>query len=205
MKVKIKTCGIKTYLDARLCIEAGADFLGFNFVSISQRFIDADRAKEIIRRLPKEVKTVGVFQNKKQKIVQSLSTKLKLDFIQLHGEETPEYCRDLCKDFQVIKTLKLLADFNVQDVFEEMKKYLHCLILLDRRIQGKGRMLNLSKVNYLTGVRRIFLGGGLTPENVGEAVYKTKPYGVDVASGVETDGRKDKAKISKFIMKAKYG
>lgn len=203
MKVKVKICGIKSYEDAKMSIEAGADFLGLNFVPKSARFINPVKAYEVISKLSDEIKIVGIFQNETIENVQSVTDYLKLDFVQLHGEEPVDYFSKI-KNTKLIKTFKLFSDFNQIDILEQIKDYTNTIFLLDRKIQGEGYPLELERVKYLTGFRRIILGGGLTPENVREAVIAAYPYGVDVAGGVETDGKKDKEKIRRFIINAKY-
>ncbi len=203
MKVKVKICGIKTIEVAQAASDAGADFLSFNFVSTSKRFIKPEIAKEINSRLRKNIiKIVGVFQNEKIDVVNKLINFLKLDYVQLHGNESPQYISKI-DNVGIIKTISLSVDFHVEETIGKMKKYKVDYFLLDRQLQGVGVSLNPNKVRQLTSDFPIILGGGLTVQNVREFVRLTKPEAVDVAGGVEIDGVKNKRKIIKFIKNAK--
>lgn len=202
MTIKIKICGIQTLEAAQAATDAGADFLGFNFIESSSHFIEPKKAKEIIDKITKQVKKVGVFQNEKLERVETISRLLNLDFMQLHGTESPDYAAQI-NFAKVIKTFSLTANFNVLKTIEKMKDYKVDYFLLDRKVQGRGKPLNLRKVKKLISLFPIFLAGRLTPENVSRILSIAKPYAVDVAGGVETDGVKDRRKIIKFIKNAK--
>lgn len=206
MRVKVKICGIKTIEAAQAAFGAGADFLGFNFVPTSKRYIKPELAKKINIEsglaMTDRPKIVGIFQNEKIDVVNKLIEYLKLDFVQLHGNESPDYI-DKIKDRGVIKTFSLPLDFDVAKTIEEMKNYKADYFLLDRKVQGEGEILNIDKVRELTSIFPIIFGGGLTVENVRKLVRVSKPQVVDVAGGVETDGVKDLEKIKKFIEIAK--
>ena len=202
MKAKVKICGIKTIEAAQAAFDAGVDFLGFKFVPASKRLISAETAKLIIDELPKGIFKVGVFMNADIVDINNLINILKLDYVQLHGSEQAEYL-SLIKGAKIIKTFSLSADFDVAKTLEKMKKYKVDYFLLDREKQGKGELLNLDKVCKLATTFPIILSGGLTSENVKEAVRVAQPYAVDVATGVETEGKKDIEKIKKFIREVK--
>ena len=231
MKTKVKICGIKTLEAAQISINAGADFLGFNFVETSKRFIKPEIAREIIRsinaysssdpdligrvekfstrRVPygnpsssNNIKTVGVFQDEKCDIVNKLINFLKLNFVQLHGAESPGYT-NLIKGAGIIKTFSLDADFEVKETISNMRKYKVDYYLLDREIRGEGELLNPDKVRELAAVFPIILAGGLTVENVASMVQLARPQVVDVAGGVETAGVKVKGKIIEFVRNTK--
>lgn len=202
MTVKVKICGIKTFSDARESILAGADFLGFNFIKSSSRYISPESARDIISKLSKDVKAVGVFRNEKITEIKKIIDELRLDFIQLHGDEPPSYS-SLTQYAGVIKTFSLPMEFSFEKTSEEMKKYNVDYFLVDREVQGEGKPLNLHRVRNLSSVYKIFLAGGLDFENIGEAVRIARPYAVDVAGGVETNGNKDAGKIREFIRRAK--
>ncbi|MFN3966394.1 MAG: phosphoribosylanthranilate isomerase [Endomicrobiia bacterium] len=205
---KIKICGITNYEDAMYSVTLGADFLGFNFYSKSKRKISIDTAKEIISKLPDTFVPVGVFVDEEIDKIKEIVERCNLNMIQLHGKESPEYCNELKlkienEKIKIIKafriktegTLKYIARYkNVADYF-----------LLDTYVPeiegGTGETFNweiaieVKKFNV-----PIFLAGGLTPENVKEAVMKVQPYAVDVASGVERfPRRKDYNKLRDFI------
>lgn len=202
MKIKVKICGIKTLEAAQASILAGVDFLGFNFVPTSKRYIDPVKAKTIIDKYCRSAVNVGVFQDENLETVDKLINYLRLDFVQLHGTETPEYI-DSIKNAGIIKTLSLDADFNIEGTKKKMKVYNVDYFLLDRKTQGEGELLNSDKARELASFFPIILAGGLTAENISEAVALIKPSVVDVAGGVETNGIKDKEKIIQFIRNVK--
>lgn len=199
MIVKVKICGIRTLEQANAAINAGADFLGFNFVPTSKRYINPNDAKKIINQIrimnhESRIRIVGVFQNEQIDEVNRIEEMLDLDFIQLHGEEDEEYIKKIRG--KIIKKIDL--DFPAQRGDDKVKYF-----LLDRKIQGKGEMVDLEKAEKLAKKYSIFFSGGLTADNVREIVSKVKPYAVDVASGIETDGQQDLEKIKSFIKTAK--
>jgi len=190
--IKVKICGIRTVEAAQAAIEAGADYLGFNFVPSSRRFIESRQALEIINKVKGKVKIVGVFQNAEITMVNQLVKQLDLDFVQLHGQENPEYIRHIQS-----KLIKVINSFK------EIDSYTVDYFLLDRVKQGEGEMVNVEEAILIVSKYRIFLAGGLTPENVTGAVRKIQPFGVDVARGIETNGKQDIEKIKAFIRNAK--
>jgi phosphoribosylanthranilate isomerase len=199
--VLIKVCGITNPADALLSVEAGADALGFNFYRRSPRYIEPEKARAIIERLPVSVLSVGVFVNEGEPSeVARLADVAGVWAIQLHGDETPDYCRSL-KDRYVIKALRAGADFSPDDVTE----YETQAILLDAfsatTYGGTGRTVDWSlarRTRELTA--RLFLAGGLSPENIAEAIAAVSPYAVDACSGLESaPGRKDAARVRAFI------
>ena len=202
MKVKVKICGIKTIEAAQAASDAGADFLGLNFVPSSKRYIRPEKAKEIIDNLSGAAAKVGVFMDADISEINKLIDYLKLQYVQLHGNESARYSK-LIYNAKIIKTLSLPFDFDVEEATNKIRRYKADYFLLDREIQGKGELLNPDKVRKLTSTFPIILAGGLTVGNVGGFVRLTKPKAVDAAGGVETNGVKDKEKIIKFIKEAK--
>lgn len=192
MNTKVKICGIRTIEAAKTAIEAGADFLGFNFVPTSKRYIDIKDAERIIEEIEiSGVELVGVFQNQEPEKVNKIATSLGLDYVQLHGEEDNEYISKI--DFPVIKSITLSDEPSLIKA-----EY----FLLDR--EGRtGEVVDLEKAAEISKKFQIFFAGGLTPENVSEIVQKVQPFAVDVASGVETNGVQDLEKIKLFIENAK--
>lgn len=199
--MKVKICGI-THIDSALCaVEHGADALGFVFAK-SKRRISPAKAKEIIAELPEHILKVGVFVNETRENIEKIATEAGLTAIQLHGDEPPKFCQGF--DLPVIKALSISSheDLTAKDLYE-------CdYLLLDSPV-GKYRGGNgisfdwsLLQEEKLRG-KRIILAGGLTAENVSEAITIAKPYMVDVSSGVETDGKKDLHKIRDFLVNAK--
>lgn len=196
--MKVKICGINNYEITKACVEYGADFLGFNFVPISKRFIEPELAREIINKLSKSVVKVGVFMDAAVKEVNNLVRYLKLDYIQLHGNESPKYL-DKIKNAGKIKTFSLPSNFDVEKTIQKLKKYTVDYFLLDREKQGSGRFLNLEKAGKLSEKFPLILAGGLTVENISHIIRIAQPQVVDVAGGVEINGKKDKEKIRRFI------
>lgn len=191
MSVKVKICGIRTIAAAKAAINAGADFSGFNFVPTSKRFIDPDKALKIIKVIKGKIKIVGVFQNERLEKVNQLVKDLQLDFVQLHGQENNDYINKV--GLPAIKAVRIDDKVNLETPY----------ILIDRNEQGKGQMINLEKAAKLAVKFPIFLAGGLTPDNVAAVIKQVKPFAVDVAGGIETDGRQDLQKIKEFVKKAK--
>jgi len=198
----VKICGIKTLSAAKAATKAGADFLGFNFVPSSKRVITEQAAGEIIEGLGSDrPKLVGVFQNQPVEFVNAVSERLHLDYVQLHGDESPNYCAFINRP--VIKVFSLESDFDPHALMKEMEPYRAHYFLLDRK-QRTGELLRFKKVAAIAEEFLVMLAGGLRPENVCEAVQSSgRIVGVDVADGVETNGEKDSQKITDFISSAK--
>ena len=200
----IKICGITNLDDALVAIEAGAGALGFNFWRPSRRFIEPADARVIIGKLPADVLTVGVFVNEASpEVAEQIAARAGVTALQLHGDESPEYCEAL-KEHYVIKALAVGADFQP----ELATKYDVRAIMLDAFDKanrgGTGR-----RIDWLVARRtrelvpRLFLAGGLSPENIAEAIAAVEPYGVDACSALEsTPGRKDAERVRSFIKAA---
>lgn len=203
--VKIKICGITNLADALAATEAGADALGFNFYSHSPRFIATHEARRIIERLPPTVACVGVFVNEDApETVARMADEAGVGAVQLHGDESPAYCRAL-KSRAVIKALRVAADFDVESVgcFETEA------ILLDGFSAGArggtGRTFDWAVARRTREVvSKLYLAGGLTADNVAAAIAAVQPYAVDACSGVEmSPGRKDVSRVRAFIEAAR--
>ncbi len=190
--MQVKICGIRSIEAAKAAVEAGAGFLGFNFVQSSKRYIIPTTALEIINSIRGKVKIVGVFQNADIAEVNKIASNLKLDYIQLHGNEDKNYIDNV--GVPVIKFITL------DDQPEEIRAD---YFLLDRSKRGKGKMVNLEKATQLAANYPLFFAGGFTPDNVSMVVKQVKPFAVDVAGGIETDGYQDLEKIKLFIENAK--
>ncbi len=191
MNIKVKICGIRTLAAAVRAIDAGADFLGFNFVPTSKRYIDPQKAYEIIQEIKAGVDIVGVFQNEMAGKVNEIAATLGLDYVQLHGSEDNEYIARI--DFPVIKSITQSDD----------PKLIKAQYFLLDRVNREGDIVDLEKASELARKFPVFFAGGLTPENVSEIIQKVKPYAVDVAGGIETDGVQDLEKIRLFIKNAR--
>lgn len=200
--VKVKICGVTSLKDARDACQAGADLLGFNFVPGSRRYINPYLAREIIRDLPPFVSRVGVFADERVDTVNDLAVFLGLDAVQLHGEEDPAYCRRV--SVPVIKALRVAGPRDL----EAASSYQVSAFLLDARVEGQlGGTGSTFPWELATGFcrgARVFAAGGLTPDNVAEAVACMSPYGVDTASGVESrPAVKDRGLMERFILAAR--
>ena len=200
----IKICGITNLDDALAAVAAGADALGFNFYKPSPRYIRPQSAREIVAQLPSTVLTVGVFVNEESQSVTRIANEAGVTALQLHGDESPTYCRELA-DRYVIKTLAVSRDFDVQAV----KGYDVEAIMLDTRDNtlrgGTGRVFDWSiaaEVNK--AVPKLFLAGGLSPENIAEAIEIVQPYAVDACSALEgKPGRKNHERMRAFVEQAR--
>jgi len=199
--VRVKICGIKTFEDARYAVNYGAHALGFVFCE-SRRRVDPLMAREIIRTLPPFVMKVGVFMDQNFDYVLSVVDFCGLDAVQLHGAETPQYCSRFDKlPCQVIKAFRVKDD----GIIEEMKKYRADAYLLDSWVHGMpggtGKTFDWSIARKVVkrSTKPVILAGGLNDANVAQAVMEVSPYAVDVSSGVETFGKKDKNKIIRFM------
>ncbi|MBC8017214.1 MAG: phosphoribosylanthranilate isomerase [Verrucomicrobia bacterium] len=201
--VKVKICGITNLEDALTAVNAGADALGFVFYSASPRYVSPEQAAEIIRRLPPFVQTVGLFVDEHPATVNATADQCGLDLVQLHGEETPEYCASIRR--------RVLKAFRVRDksTLDSLLQYHVAGYLLDAWSPvahgGTGQIFNWEiAAEAVQRGHRIVLAGGLTPENIAESIRQVRPHGVDVSSGVESaPGRKDPFKIRLLIERTK--
>lgn len=204
-KVKVKICGITNWADARCAYAAGADFLGFNFYPPSPRYIDPAKAGRIVRRLPKRVGAVGVFVNESEEVMLETARAVGLKFFQLHGDESPALISRLRRTARSVKVIKAIP-VRVSVGGDRLRQFRNAsAILLDgfdaRRRGGTGKTFNWSIARRFRARHRIFLAGGLTPENVVDAIRKARPFAIDVCSGVESaPGRKDPAKIKALML-----
>ncbi|WP_298439520.1 phosphoribosylanthranilate isomerase [Geobacter sp.] len=200
--VRVKICGITSLEDALVAIDAGADALGFVFHDPSPRHVTPDLAAEIIAGLPPFVQTVGLFVNRPIDFVNETAARCRLDLVQLHGDEPPEFCDAVAR--RVIKA------FRIKDItsLDPIRHYRVAAHLLDayspKAYGGTGMTFNWDIAKTAREFGPLILAGGLTPDNVREAVETVMPCGVDVSGGVESaPGRKDAAKVREFIRRAK--
>ena len=198
----IKICGITNLEDALSAVAAGADALGFNFYKPSPRYITPQAAREIIEQLPDSILTVGVFVNEESpQAVRNIATEASIKALQLHGDESPVYCRELAADAHVIKTLAVSDSFDS----ELACAYQVDAIMLDTRDNrlrgGTGRVFNWSVAERVSQiVPKLYLAGGLSPENVAEAIRKVRPYAVDACSALEDrPGIKNHERMRAFV------
>ncbi|MGB9797703.1 MAG: phosphoribosylanthranilate isomerase [bacterium] len=189
--LRVKICGITNLEDAILAVNLGADALGFIFAP-SPRRIEVEKAREIINSLPPFVTTVGVFVNEDARKVKEIADICKLDALQFHGEESPDYCEQFEK--KVIKAFKVQSGKEL----ERLKDYNVSAYLLDSPHKGKPFAWELLKGLHFE--KPIILAGGLNADNLNEALNIFIPYAVDVSSGVEAyPGKKDERKLRRFM------
>jgi phosphoribosylanthranilate isomerase len=197
----IKICGITNLDDARAAVDAGADALGFNFYKPSPRYIAPDATREIINRLPTTILTVGVFVNEPSpQSVAELARRASVTAIQLHGDESPEYCRAI-ENRYVIKALAAGADFDMQSALD----YDVDAILLDTKHDalrgGTGRVFDWSiALEVRSVVPKLYLAGGLGVDNIEDAINSVDPFAVDACSALEeTPGKKSHERMRAFV------
>lgn len=199
--IKVKICGIMSFEAASWAREAGADMIGFVFAK-SSRQIPAEFARQLAEAVGPNVKKVGVFVNEKAEVIRKTAEEVGLDYVQLHGDETPEFARSLL--------VPVIKAFSVKDKtpFKEMFAFPADYILIDSPPAqfrgGSGHTFDWSLLEHSdVDKTRLILAGGLNPINIEEAVRSVQPFAVDISSGVETDGRKDESKIFQFVQHAK--
>lgn len=205
--VKIKICGVTSVIDARIISEFNIHAIGLNFIERSKRKVDLKAAKEIIKELPIFIGTVLILEDAKIKDVISLCNSLSTNNVQLHGNESPEYCKELKnkkKDIKIIKALKA-----EEETIKDLKEYEKVcdFILLDsanskKQMGGTGKIADWKVAKKIVEKSKlpIILAGGLNPENIEDAIKKVNPFAIDINSGVESKpGKKDKKLIEKLL------
>lgn len=200
--VKVKICGITNVTDALIAVTYGVDALGFIFYKKSPRYVAPKNARLIIDQLPPFIKTVGVFVDETADRVNKIADTCKLDIVQLHGVESPAFCRKMKR--RVIKAFRIKDEKSLLP----MASYKVDGFLLDAFVEdlhgGSGETCDWNLVRRAEEHGPIILAGGLTPENVADAIRQAEPYGVDVCSGVEEcKGKKNLEKIKSFMCRAK--
>jgi phosphoribosylanthranilate isomerase len=197
--VEVKICGITNINDAYVAIKCGADALGFIFYPKSQRYVAPERAKEIIQKLPHEIIKVGVFVNHEIHEVKEIVKFCGLNLIQLHGDESPEYCAQFPKS-SLIKAVSCRLEEDIR----KLRNYSVRAILVDGREQGHyggtGKNLDWRLAIKIKETHPLILAGGLNKENIRKAIETVRPQVVDINSGVElSPGKKDPDKIRDII------
>jgi phosphoribosylanthranilate isomerase len=212
---RIKICGVTSINDARAAADAGADAIGLNFYRKSRRFVEPELATQIVAALPARVSKVGVFVNHDALEIAEIVRRVKLDFVQLHGDESPTLLAALPKSVRIVRAHRCGADG-----LESLSQYLDDAgsagrmpdaVLIDAdagsEFGGTGRRADWSLVaeqRSAFGGLPFILAGGLTPDNVADAIGAVRPDGVDVASGVErSPGVKDGELVTLFISRAR--
>jgi phosphoribosylanthranilate isomerase len=197
--VFVKVCGTTSEEDALLAVAMGADALGFVFAP-SPRQIAPARAADIVKRLPPEIVTIGVFVNESPARVVEIVNQVGLKGAQLHGRETPSQARWVRDRVPV-----LIQAFSAGDpAIGEAREYGADAVLLDAPSPGSGQVFDWKLAEGAPDGLRLIIAGGLSPENVGDAIAAVRPWGVDVATGVESGpGRKDPRKVRAFVAAAR--
>ena len=195
----VKICGVTSEEDALLAVAMGADAVGFVFAP-SSRQVAAGHVRDIVRRLPPDVMTVGVFRDESPQRVIEICNTVGLRAAQLHGHETVEHTRAVRA-----KVAFVIKGFPAGDpTLDRADAFGADAILIDSHAPGSGEMFDWSLAEGAPSNRRVILAGGLTPENVTEAITRVRPWGVDVSTGIEDEpGRKDARKVRDFIRNAK--
>ena len=203
MDITVKICGVTNVEDALAVEQSGADAIGLMFFEGSPRHISLEQASIIVDSLTKNIVRVGVFVNADESFVRRAMRNCTLNILQFHGEETPEYCAQF--DVMTLKAIRVRDESS----FKEMDQFSTDGFLLDAfskdALGGTGETFNWDSAKRATeSGRPIFLAGGLTSENVAEAVQAVRPFAVDVSSGVESEpGKKDPDKVRAFVTAAK--
>ncbi len=195
---RVKICGITTAQDAACVAAAGADALGFVFVPDSPRYIRAEAAAGIVAGLPPFLTNVGVFVNQALEEVLAVVTRCRLQAVQLHGDESEEFCRQI--SVPVIKAIRV----RDRQSLRPLATYPAQAFLLDAYVEGRpggtGTAFAWDLVAAIPAHAPIILSGGLRPDTVEAAVRRVRPYAVDVSSGVEVcPGKKDPQKVREFV------
>ena len=195
----VKICGITTAEDALLAAGLGADAIGMVFAASSRR-INSEEARDIVRRLPPEVLSVGVFRNESPQRVVDTANTIGLRAVQLHGNESPEDTRWIGERVPAV-----IKAFSIKDpMLVSGADYGPHRLLVDSPMPGSGEVFDWAEIEQACGDKPFILAGGLNPENVAEAIELVGPWGVDVATGVEaTPGRKDPSKVRRFLAAAR--
>jgi phosphoribosylanthranilate isomerase len=199
----VKICGITNLADAQAAVDAGADALGFNFYRRSLRYISPADAREITNQLPASILKVGVFVDEELQSLLRIASEANLSAIQLHGNESPDYCSELAGRY----VIKAFGATNNLD-WSAVNRYDVEAIMLDTKDEllrgGTGRIFDWSIAKpageSVKSVAKLFLAGGLSPENVVEAITTVRPYAVDACSSLEqTPGKKNHERVRAFM------
>ena len=196
--VKVKICGITNLEDALAAVEMGADILGFNFFPKSPRYLETSEAEKIICNLPGFVDVAGVFVNANRPDIQKLTDSGLLNWVQFHGDETSEFCSQF--NAWNLHTIKAVRVRSVEDI-ERAQEFETFSLLFDAfdpsQYGGTGKTFEWSLLKKYP--RRVFLAGGINPDNVLKAL-QTDVYGIDICSGIESEpGKKDHTKMKQLF------
>jgi phosphoribosylanthranilate isomerase len=199
-RTRIKVCGMRELAEVAGVVAAGVDAIGLIFVEQSPRYIDPERARDIVKSLPPFVDAVGVFVDQEAAAVNEIVRYCGLTKVQLHGAESPAYCAEIaCRVMKVFRVRESLTAEDLAPYADEVSAFLFDTFQ-EKVAGGTGQTFAWSLLEKLASPCPVVLAGGLTPENVGEAVSQARPFAVDLNSGVEfAPGRKDLAKVRAAI------
>ncbi len=213
MRTRVKICGITRCEDAQLVVDAGVDAIGLVFYEKSPRFVSIKFAAEISQIIPAFVSRVALFKDAEQQMIESVLEQVEIDLIQFHGSETADYCEQFNRPY--IKAIGMKgAEHDVSFLLANVEKYQSAkALLLDGHAPGEAGgsgesfdWASIAAVTNATANKPIVLAGGLTPDNVKQAIDMVHPYAVDVSSGVEcSPGIKDKDKVAAFMQQVIEG
>ena len=204
---KVKICGITNLEDALISAKFGADALGFNFYERSPRYIKPEKAREIVEQLPAEVLKVGVFVNENLDKIVEIAEVARLEALQLHGEETPEFARELKArtNLEIIKAFRVSGEFQPEDVLQ----YEVDAVLLDayspQEHGGTGETFDWEIAKKVREIfPKMYLAGGISQSNIASAIFEVKPFAIDACSCLETTkGKKNLDKLKSFLFSVK--
>lgn len=209
-RTRIKMCGLTREEDVVAGIDAGLDALGFIFYEKSARNVEPDFVRSMVSQMPPFTECVGVFVNREREEVQEIIQYCGLSYAQLHGNENPKFCERverMASPCRVIKAFRV-SEESKSDEFALYAPVIHGYLLDTYKkgtAGGTGETFDWNIIQRLNLQRPMILAGGLTPENVGEALAQVQPFGVDVNSGVEIEpGIKDHAKLNAFVQKVRF-
>lgn len=197
--MKLKICGVKTPEEAKALKQAGIEYIGLNFVPSSPRCISLEQAQEVMAALKGSgIHVVALFQDQPIDMISEYVRELDVDYVQLHGDESPKYARSVPKP--VIKAIAVKPSATPDSIIKLLNNYSAEYFVLDRAQQGKGKpvdpKLAAKVVEAFPG--KIYLAGGLTPDNLPGILKHVHPYGIDISSGVRTGDQIDIAKVQRF-------
>lgn len=205
-KTLLKICGVTNIPDAKRLAHMNVDFIGLNFIPSSSRVIELEKAIEVAAAIKdSSTKLVALFRDQPLELIKNISNDLKPDFIQLHGSEHHSYVDEL--RFPVIKAVQMGRYANEQEVADYMRSYKAAYYLLDRETQGKGPKVSFSLAHVLsrTFEDRVILAGGITADDISVILAQVQPCGIDISSGVRTDGMIDFAKVEAVLEQLRGG
>ncbi|MDP1852800.1 MAG: phosphoribosylanthranilate isomerase [Candidatus Omnitrophota bacterium] len=202
--VKVKICGITNLEDAKASIDAGCDALGFVFYKKSPRYIAPEKVKDIIKSLPENIAKIGVFVNSREKTIKKIANSCGFDILQFHGDESVSFCRKF-KGYKIIKVISIKDKVELKHVLNYNPFAYLFDAFCDSKRGGSGKRFDWKLLRHLYCIKKpVFLSGGLTVDNVKEAVKTARPDWVDASSSLEiAPGKKDHQKIKDFIRMAK--